>query len=71
MEVVSKTACMYVVIKYCGMWVSAKIESVMDTVWRRLTGKQTEHLVRVTSEEVGAGHSECGRFGMSVCSGLE
>jgi hypothetical protein len=70
-EVVSKTACMYVVIKCCGMDVSAKIESVMDIMEGRLTGKQTEHLVRVTSEEVGTGHSERGRFGMSVGSGLE
>ena len=70
-EVVSKTACMYMVIKCCGMNVSAKIESVMDIVERRLTGKQTEHLVRVTSEEVGTGHSECGRCGMSVGSRLE
>lgn len=71
MEMVSKTACMYVVMKCRGMYVSAKIESVMDTLERRLTGKQTEHLVRITSEEVGTGHSECGRFGLSVGSGLE
>jgi hypothetical protein len=44
---------------------------MVDIVERRLTGKQTEHLVRITSEEVGAGHSERGRFGMSVGSGPE
>lgn len=70
-EVVSKAAYIYVVIKYCGMGSVQRPSRATDIVKRRLTGKQTEHLVRITSQEVGTGHSECWRFGMSVELGLK